>query len=285
MRTFTAVILPLLSAALLTACPLIARADTQTERTQTASGCPAAATEDVRVEGEIDAPLPDTIQQVIELTNRERLKAGLPALKPQRCLLESARWMAEDMSEHRYFDHRDSGRREMPSRIAEFKYSGYHALGENIAMGQRTPEEVVDAWMSSPGHRANILSASFSEIGVGYVPASARNAYGYWVQDFGSRFDRCPVVIDTGSGRIRESRVKVSIHGQDWVEQMRLSNDSVNWTEWENFRALRDWSLESGPGRRTVFVEVRRSNRTERLQAVTIVDVPAAKVLVTADAR
>jgi hypothetical protein len=211
---------------------------------------------------------------VIQLTNRERLKAGLPALKRQKNLQESAAWMAEDMSGKRYFDHRDSERRDMLSRIREFKYSGYHALGENIAMGQRTPEEVVDGWMNSPGHRANILSPNFSEIGVGYVPPSDRNAYGYWVQDFGSRFDRCPVVFDNDSMRVRSCHVKLSIHGQDWVEQMRISNDGINWTAWEPFHPIRDWSLESGAGKRTVYIEIRQANRIERLQAAVYLENP-----------
>ena len=55
----------------------------------------------------------------------------------------------------------------------------YRSAGENIAMGQRTPSEVVTAWMNSPGHRANILNSSFTRIGVGYVPAG-----NYWTQMF-----------------------------------------------------------------------------------------------------
>jgi uncharacterized protein YkwD len=55
----------------------------------------------------------------------------------------------------------------------------YKAAGENIAMGQRTPEEVVTAWMNSPGHRANILNANFTHLGVGYVASG-----NYWTQMF-----------------------------------------------------------------------------------------------------
>ncbi|MDF2592072.1 MAG: sporulation protein, partial [Clostridia bacterium] len=55
----------------------------------------------------------------------------------------------------------------------------YKTAGENIAMGQRTPEEVVKAWMNSPGHRANILKSSFTHIGVGYVANGS-----YWTQMF-----------------------------------------------------------------------------------------------------
>jgi hypothetical protein len=216
--------------------------------------------------------LPNVVQQVIELTNRERLKAGLPALKRQSNLQQSATWMAHDMLDNHYFDHHDSGGRSMVSRITDFKYSEYSALGENIAMGQRTPQEVVEGWMNSPGHRANILSANYSEIGVGYVPTSSRGTGGYWVQDFGSRFDRCPIVIDTDALKTRSSHVKLSIHGDDWVEKMRFSNDGAHWTNWEQFRPIRDWNLDAGPGRHTVHIEVRQAGHVEQLEVAVLVE-------------
>ena len=58
----------------------------------------------------------------------------------------------------------------------------YRAAGENIAKGYRTPESVMDGWMNSPGHKANIMSPDFTEIGVGYVTDS--RGTGYWVQMF-----------------------------------------------------------------------------------------------------
>jgi len=58
----------------------------------------------------------------------------------------------------------------------------YSAAGENIAMGQRTPQEVVNAWMSSPGHRSNILSPAYTQIGVGLAKKS--NGVCYWTQMF-----------------------------------------------------------------------------------------------------
>ncbi|HVI42636.1 MAG TPA: CAP domain-containing protein, partial [Anaerovoracaceae bacterium] len=58
----------------------------------------------------------------------------------------------------------------------------YSYAGENIAEGQRTPAEVMDGWMNSPGHKANIMNTSYTEIGVGYVTNSNGNSY--WVQEF-----------------------------------------------------------------------------------------------------
>lgn len=264
--------LPLLSASLLASSILPAVADTRTERRSKPQSAVAAAAPDRSADAADQEPHPEAVRQVIELTNRERLKAGLPALKRQKCLLDSAAWLARDMAERHYFDHHDSGGRSMTARLTGFKYTDYSALGENIAMGQRTPQEVVACWMNSPGHRANILCSDFSEIGVGYVPASAQGSGGYWVQDFGSRFDRCQIVIDTDAARTKSPRVKLSIHGNEWVEKMRFSNDGTHWTDWEAFRPLRDWSLDAGPGRRTVHIEVRQAGRVERLEAAVLVD-------------
>lgn len=62
--------------------------------------------------------------------------------------------------------------------MAQFGVS-YRAAAEHIAMGQRTPEEVVNAWMNSHGHRKNILSSSYTHIGIGYVENG-----NYWTQMF-----------------------------------------------------------------------------------------------------
>jgi uncharacterized protein YkwD len=262
----------LAAAALVTASPWHASADTRTERAGNPTAPAGRAGPGATAESSASATLPSVLQEVIELTNRERLKAGLPALKRQQNLLESAGWLARDMASNGFFDHRDSTRREMATRLTDFRYTGYHALGENIAMGQRTPAEVVNTWMNSPGHRANILSRSFTEIGVGYVPPSARNAYGYWVEDFGSRFDQCAAVIGADADRTDSSRVLVSIHVEDWAAEMRLSNDARSWSEWQPIHRLCEWSLAAGRGKRTVYVELRRDNRVERVEAAVLVE-------------
>jgi len=252
---------------------LIARADSHTEAAPRPSH-PSKVT-DLNRQDEGDADhLSPMLERVIELTNRVRLKVGLPALKRQRNLNTSASWLARDMAARRYFDHHDSTGRGMPERISAFKYDEYSALGENIAMGQRTPDEVVDGWMNSPGHRANILSRNFSEIGVGYVPASGHGAAGYWVQDFGARFDQCPIVIDTDCSVTASSQVKLSIHGGDSVQRMRFSNDGARWTGWEEFRPLRDWVLEAGTGKRTVFIEIMQDDHVQRIAAAVTVETP-----------
>lgn len=133
------------------------------------------------------APTPTSFEfQVLTLTNAEREKRGLRPLSFHPALMNSARWMAEDMAIKGYFDHRDSLGRGVGARAEAFGYD-FRMVGQNIAAGHRTAEEVVDGWMKSPGHRANILRPEFREIGVAYLPAQGSIYQRYWVQDFGVR--------------------------------------------------------------------------------------------------
>jgi uncharacterized YkwD family protein/spore coat assembly protein SafA len=119
--------------------------------------------------------------EVIRLVNVERAKYGLPKLTQNWELCRVARYKSQDMINKHYFAH-NSPTYGSPFRMMEsfgFKFS---AAGENIAMGQRTPAEVMRAWMNSPGHRANILSKNYSQIGVGVAKSS--NGTMYWTQMF-----------------------------------------------------------------------------------------------------
>ncbi|PFL19926.1 serine protease [Bacillus cereus] len=117
-------------------------------------------------------------QRVVELTNAERTKQGLPALQIDTELSKVARIKSEDMQKNNYFDHNSPTYGSPFDMMKKFGIS-YTSAGENIAQGQRTPEEVVQAWMNSAGHRANILNSGFTHIGVGYVESG-----NYWTQQF-----------------------------------------------------------------------------------------------------
>ncbi|AZT89647.1 SafA/ExsA family spore coat assembly protein [Caldicellulosiruptor changbaiensis] len=119
--------------------------------------------------------------EVIKLTNQERAKVGLPALKTNWQLSRVARFKSQDMANKNYFSHY-SPTYGSPFKMMESFGLKFMAAGENIAYGQRSAQEVVRAWMSSPGHRANILSPSFTEIGVGIAKKS--NGVLYWTQMF-----------------------------------------------------------------------------------------------------
>lgn len=117
-------------------------------------------------------------QEVVRLVNVERAKNGLKPLTENWELSRVARYKSQDMADKRYFSHTSPTYGSPFDMMRAFGLS-YRTAGENIAYGQRTPQEVVTAWMNSSGHRANILNASFTQIGVGYV-ANGR----YWTQMF-----------------------------------------------------------------------------------------------------
>ncbi|MBD7936228.1 sporulation protein [Cytobacillus sp. Sa5YUA1] len=117
-------------------------------------------------------------QQVLDLTNKERANAGLPALELDVELSNVAREKSRDMQAKGYFDHNSPTYGSPFDMMKQFGIS-YTSAGENIAQGQQTPEEVVQAWMNSQGHRENILNSSYTHLGVGYVENG-----NYWTQMF-----------------------------------------------------------------------------------------------------
>jgi uncharacterized protein YkwD/stress response protein SCP2 len=123
-----------------------------------------------------------TTGEVIELTNRERARAGLPPLSHDPLLTAAAQAHSADMVARDFYSHTapDGGR---PWDRAAAAGSARRTIGENIACGQRSAAEVVQGWMNSPGHRANILKAGFTHIGVGF--AGGGRAGTYWTQLFG----------------------------------------------------------------------------------------------------
>ncbi|GAA2293590.1 CAP domain-containing protein [Streptomyces atrovirens] len=123
-----------------------------------------------------------TAGEVIDLTNRERARAGLPPLSHDPLLTAAAQAHSADMVARDFYSHTapDGGE---PWDRAAAAGSARRTVGENIACGQRSAAEVVRGWMNSPGHRANILKAGFTHIGVGF--AGGGRAGTYWTQLFG----------------------------------------------------------------------------------------------------
>ncbi len=118
-------------------------------------------------------------QEVIDLTNQERRRSGLRSLSFNCQLTVAAQNHTLDMERNRMLSHTGSDGSSMVDRVRRTGYRpGY--LGENVAVGQRTPQEVVDSWMRSSGHRRNILNPNYEEIGVGYDNR-------YWTQVFGTQ--------------------------------------------------------------------------------------------------
>ncbi|MFG3343473.1 CAP domain-containing protein [Streptomyces sp. NPDC048018] len=120
--------------------------------------------------------------QVIALVNAERAKAGCGALTANATLTRAAQGHSDDMAARDFFDHTNPDGADPGDRVSAAGYP-WSTYGENIAMGQSSAEQVMESWMNSPGHRANILNCNFKEIGVGI-----HNSGGpYWTQVFGAR--------------------------------------------------------------------------------------------------
>ncbi|MFC4639008.1 CAP domain-containing protein [Deinococcus hohokamensis] len=138
-------------------------------------------------------PAPSGIaQRVLDLTNAARAQARTcggtayspaPALSLNAQLTQAAQGHAADMAARNYFSHTSLDGRTMADRVEATGYR-WSTIGENIAAGQTSPEEVVSGWLNSPGHCANIMNPAFRELGVGYAQGGN---YGHdWVQDFGT---------------------------------------------------------------------------------------------------
>ncbi len=131
--------------------------------------------------------------KVVELVNiarsmsrrcgNERYAATTP-LTPSRKLDDAAAAHARDMARRKYFDHRGRDGSQPWDRIRRAGYQP-RISGENIAFGPESAEEVVDGWLGSPGHCANIMDPRFRHIGVG-VATGAKRGRIYWVQTFGA---------------------------------------------------------------------------------------------------
>ena len=135
--------------------------------------------------------------EVLRLTNNRRAARAdcgsqgvfpaVGALTMQDNLQEAARLHALGMATRDYVAHDSPEGVDMVTRVTDAGYSSYMALGENVAGGSPTPGGVVMGWMNSDGHCANIMNASFTELGVGYAYQPGTTFGHYWVQNFGRR--------------------------------------------------------------------------------------------------
>lgn len=220
-------------------------------------------------------------ERVVALVNEERLANGsLPPLKQDPLLTEAAHGHSQNMAERDFFAHCDPDTGTLPAdRMFAAGYFGSFAA-ENIAAGSSSPELVMSLWMGSPGHRANILSTSTREIGVGYfqqsndqgnvrrdlnsdciVDSTGNGPFSrYWTQMFSSRFNVFPVVIDREAHSTTSRSVELYLYGEGWAEEMRVRNAGGAWSSWQAFNPNRAWTLPTGAGTKTVEAELRASN-------------------------
>ncbi|WP_164667289.1 CAP domain-containing protein [Virgibacillus doumboii] len=129
-------------------------------------------------EPQIQQSINEYASTVIKLTNQERRNKGLSELQVSKKLSRVARKKSQNMNNQSYFSH-TSPRYGSPFEMMRQFDVSYQSAGENIARGQQTPQQVVDAWMNSQAHRENILNENFTHIGVGYTADG-----NYWTQMF-----------------------------------------------------------------------------------------------------
>jgi uncharacterized protein YkwD len=205
----------------------------------------------------------DYEQQVVDLVNTERANRGLPPYKRVTQLDNAARYHSADMGQDNYTSHdtydRSGGNLvyicDTWQRIATY-YTGAGWRGENIAWGYSTPASVMSGWMNSPGHRDNILSPNYWEIGVGYASVSESSYTRYWTQDFGQRNGVYPLIINRDAASTDDRHVSLYIYSTSSdFQQMHLKNDNGSWGSWQPFQNNVAWTIANGVGTHTVTAE------------------------------
>ncbi|MEU8529712.1 CAP domain-containing protein [Streptomyces sp. NPDC048629] len=121
-------------------------------------------------------------EQVVELANAERERAGCGALRTTARLTAAAQAHADDMAARGYYEHESPDGRDGGDRLTAAGYD-WRAWGENIHRGPKSPARVMRDWMGSPIHRRNVLNCTYKHVGVG---VNLRASGPWWVQDFGA---------------------------------------------------------------------------------------------------
>jgi uncharacterized protein YkwD len=214
-------------------------------------------------------------QDIVEITNSERWNNGMRApLKQVSNLHNSADGHSEEMARDDFFAHCDLDTGLSPFQRMQNAGYQYSYAGENIAAGNSTASATMNQWMNSSGHRSNILSTNFREIGVGYEysndgqvdrrdqdgncvqDATGGPYYYYWTQNFGERSSVYPVVIERELAEAPGRYVNLYVYGPSNAESMRFSNDGSSWSDWVAYTPDYVWELSSGNGEKTVYAQV-----------------------------
>jgi uncharacterized protein YkwD len=164
------------------------------------------------------SPRQDLAASVVNLVNKYRAGLGLGPLKVSPTLTSAALWKARHMAKYNYFGHDDPAPPVARTPFQRMQACGYPvtAEGENIAYGYPTPDRVMEGWINSPGHRANLQAKQWAAIGVG----AAQNSRGliFWVQDFGAKDD------SNGSGfalGLRDDRRVLRKNHKMWIRVLK----------------------------------------------------------------
>jgi len=212
--------------------------------------------------------------QTVYYTNLQRAENDLPPLRWNQQLTHAARWFSWDSTENRpanFCGHTDSLGREAWDRAPLFGYLGW-AGAENAYCGLMMPDDAVNGWMNSPGHRDNILDPGWREVGLGYYDSDKG---GYITQDFGSDAAHAPVVINHEQPSTTNPNVDLYIYDGDPgtfggfgpAQEMQISGDACFASaEWQPYQQQVNWTLEpAGEGWQTVYVQTRDALHRSRV--------------------
>ena len=213
-------------------------------------------------------------QQVLELTNEQRINNGLRPFKINGILLEAARWLSNDMATRGELNHTDSLGRTFVERFSDFGY-GPGSIAENIIYSM-SAESAMNWWMNSQAHRDNILG-DYKEIGVG---AATSNGYYYGTQTFGSMSEPVYTFVINAENINTSSRTVTLYIGHSGENdcsttptEMRFSNNNETWSEWIPYSSdfstnnpnyavaygTYTWELTEESGEKTVYAEFKSS--------------------------
>ena len=168
-----------------------------------------------------------SIENIIDATNAQRIQAGLPPLKTNTMLNASAKIKSDDMLAQQYFEHVSPTGKNVANlgRAAGYQYI---VLGENLALGNFTDaNDLLTAWMNSPGHRANILNKNYQDIGV-YAEKGQYKGREVWfaVQHFGTQRSACPGIDDKVRQAIATENANLKSQEND-IAAMRTQIEAV----------------------------------------------------------
>ena len=206
--------------------------------------------------------------RTVYLGNLARRDNGVPPLRWNRQLTYAARWFSWDSTENRptgFCGHQDTQSHWPDYRALAFGYLG-GAGAENAFCGYLSPQDAIQGWMNSPGHRANLLDSDSREIGLGYYQRD-NDGRGYVTQDFGNDAVYAPIIVENEAISTMTPNVNLYIYdrtvgsgfaGLGAATQMMVSNNAdFNGANWEPYSANKDWTLANGEGWRDVYVKTR----------------------------
>ncbi|MGB9743260.1 MAG: CAP domain-containing protein [Minisyncoccales bacterium] len=188
-----------------------------------------------------------TKEEIIKLTNFERIKLGLPSYQENQILNKMAQAKVEDMFKYQYFTHESPTGEGIEDLANQFGYK-FLKIGENLAMGDfQSEEELVKSWLNSPGHRENILNTAYQEIGVA-VQKGILNGETVWlaVQHFGLPLSVCQQPNETLKEKIENNEIKLQefegllIQLKSELEQIKFAWSPVYREKIEEYNQLVD---------------------------------------------